>query len=254
MDNNSEGQTIQAVENASNIIDYLAEHGAVGAAELGESMDIPQSTAFIYLKSLYECGYLTKTNGEYRLALRFLERGARVRREYDIYNIGKEEIDKLGETTGEVANLGVEEEGLRVLMYSSEGSDAVYDDSITGNHTHMHLVSLGKAILSAMTEDRVTEIINRYGLPQATQHTITDREELWTEIERINEQGYAVEDEEHWEDIRAVAVPICLDSTVHGAISVSGPKTRFDEERIGELSDRLYETKNIIELRLEHYQ
>ena len=254
MINNNKGQTIQAVEISSKIVGFIEEYGAVGPTELSQHLEMPKSTAFIYLKTLHECGYLTKSNGQYRLALRFLEMGARARRDFDVYNVAKEEINQLADATGEVANLGVEEEGYRVLLYKSEGGEAVYDDAIVGDHTYLHWVSLGKAMLSRMSESRIDDVVDRHGLPGATEHTIVDRESLDEELTRIADRGYALEDEEHWENIRAVAVPIVLESAVHGAISVSGPKTRFDEDRIMEIVDQLHETKNVIELRLEHYQ
>lgn len=253
MGSDGEGQTLQAIMRASNIIGYIEENGGIGATELSENIDIPKSTAFIYLKTLHECGYLTNSNGQYRLSLKFLEKGARARRELDIYNVAKSEIDQLAENTGEVANLGVMQGGLRVLIYKSEGSEAVYDDALTGNHTYPHWVSLGKAMLSCMSDSHVDEIVDMHGLPQATENTIIEREALKEELDRIADRGYALEDEEHWEKIRAVAVPIIFDSAVQGAISITGPTTRFDENRIEELVDMLYQTKNIIELRLEHY-
>jgi DNA-binding IclR family transcriptional regulator len=105
-----------------------------------------------------------------------------------------------------------------------------------------------------MSDSHIDEIVDIHGLPQATENTIIEREALKKELDRIADRGYALEDEEHWENIRAVAVPIIFDSAVQGAISITGPTTRFDESRIEELVDMLHRTKNIIELRLEHYQ
>lgn len=141
-----------------------------------------------------------------------------------------------------------------MLLYKTEGRDAIYDNANTGEFTNMHWTSLGKALLAHQSEDRIEEIIDRYGLPQATEKTLTTPEALHAELQEIREQGYAIEDEEHWENIRAIAVPTFQDNEIAGAISVSGPKTRFSDDRLQEeLLDCLQNKANVIELKLEHY-
>lgn len=250
----NKGQTLKGVETAFKIVGHLRKTGPTTVTELSNTLDLPKSTAHIYLKTMYESGYLRKTDCEYRLSLRFLDHGAAVRSGFDIYDIAKPEIDALASETGEVANLGVEEDGQRVLLYKTEGNDALYDNAHTGEFTHMHWTSLGKALLAHQPEEEILEIIDEYGLPQSTEATFTEPTALLDELADIREQGYALEDEEHWENIRAVAIPILDDERALGAISVSGPVTRFSDERAeGELLEALQKTANVIELKLKHY-
>lgn len=255
MAKNGTGQTLQGVERAFNIVGYLARSGPSTVTDVAEAFDIPTSTAHIHLKTMYEAGYLHQSSDDtYRLSLRFLEHGTVVRRRFEIFEVAHQEIQSLANETGEVASVGVEEGGKRVLLYKSEGGDAVYDDAVTGEFTHLHWVSLGKAILAYLPRERVDAIVEEHGLPGATEHTITDVDGLDDELERVREDGYAVEDEEHRENIRAVAVPIRREGEPLGAIAVSGPKTRFDDERIeNELVEKLRNRANVIELRVEHY-
>lgn len=249
------GQTLQGVGRAFKIIRFLSRSGQSTVTDVANQFDIPTSTAHIHLKTMYEAGYLHRSSdASYRLSLRFLEHGAVVRRRFEIYGGAHQEVRSIANETGEVASLGVEEDGKRVLLYKSEGGDAVYDDAVTGEFTHLHWVSLGKAILAYLPEDRVKEIVENHGLPGATEHTITDVDELHRELEQVREDGYAVEDEEHRENIRAVSVPIRREGEPLGAISVSGPKSRFDDTRIEEdLVETLQDRANVIELRLKHY-
>lgn len=254
MSEDSEGQTLQGVHRAFKIVRHLRESGPTTVTGLADAFDLPKSTAHIHLKTMNEAGYLYKEDGEYRLSLHFLDHGAAVRREFDLYDVAKQEIKNLAAETGEVANIGVEEGGKRVLLYKAEGGDAIYDNAHTGEYTNMHWTSLGKALLANLPRDRAAEIVDQHGLPPATEHTFTEREALYEELDRIRQQGYAIEDEEHWENIRAVAVPVLKDDALVGAISVSGPKTRFSYERIeDELLKALRDKDNIIELKLKHY-
>uniref|UniRef100_UPI003EB6AA54 IclR family transcriptional regulator domain-containing protein n=1 Tax=Halarchaeum sp. P4 TaxID=3421639 RepID=UPI003EB6AA54 len=80
--------------------------------------------------------------------------------------------------------------------------------------------------------------------------TITDEEELFAELERTRERGYAIDDEERLPGLRCVAAPVLGDAGgVLGAVSIAGPTNRFRGERFEvDLPERLLETVNIIEL------
>jgi DNA-binding IclR family transcriptional regulator len=99
----------------------------------------------------------------------------------------------------------------------------------------MHWSALGKVILASLSEERVRKILEQHGLPAATENTICDESELFEELDRIDEQGYALEDEEREYSMRAVAVAIISKSgNPIGSLSISGPKDRFHENRIKE--------------------
>lgn len=247
---NKSGKTVGAVERAFSVIASLRETGAMTVSELARTMDIPTSTAHVHLKTLHSLGYVVKEDGAYRLSFRFLRDGGTVRQRRHIYRSGREEIDALATETGEVANLGVEENGQRVLLYQSEGSEAVYDNAPTGEYTNMHWTALGKSLLAHLPPTRVDEIIETHGLTVTTKRTIATREELSAELDAIRDRGYALEDEERRTGIRSVAVPLRVDDRTIGAISIAGPKNRLNDERIDDvLLEELYDAANVITVR-----
>jgi DNA-binding IclR family transcriptional regulator len=247
------GKTIKAVERAFSIIQCLRESGGMTVSEVSEACDLPTSTAHLHLKTLTSIGYIVKNENEYRPGFRFLRDGIELRQQSHIYSISRDEVDSLATTTGEVANLGIEEDGQRVLLYQSEGTEAVYDNTPAGEYTNMHWTALGKAILAHLSDNYAQEIIDMYGLPAQTAQTITDQDTLETELERIRTQKYAIENEERRDGIRSTAVPIVVDGDVVGALSLTGPKNRFTDQRIEqELSSLLQESANIIEVKYEY--
>lgn len=253
-DTDDTGQ-LESVRRAFDILELIDESDGIGVSELAKKADLPKSTAHVYLKTLSETGFVMNDNGTYRLSLRFLEFGGRVRQKHSLFHAAKEEIEDLSERTGEVASLGVEEDGQRVLLYKSEGENAVYDKTQTGERTNLHWTALGKAILAFLPTDRINRVIERYGLPELTENTITMRSELFNELETIREQGYSIEDEERRIGMRSVGVPIFSENgDVLGSISLTGPKSRFSDERIeSELVDEIQNAVNVIEIKYEHY-
>jgi DNA-binding IclR family transcriptional regulator len=234
-DREKETQTLNTVTTAFKIVEQLEERESLRVKELAEFLDASRSKAYIYLNTLRELGFVVKHDNSYRLSYRWLEKGGIVRRQRELFDISVSEVDKLADQTGELANLGTEENGQRVLVYNSKGDDAVSDETSIGEHTYMHWSALGKVILASLSEERVRKILEQHGLPAATENTICDESELFEELDRIDEQGYALEDEEREYSMRAVAVAIISKSgNPIGSLSISGPKDRFHENRIKE--------------------
>lgn len=249
---------VTAVHKTFTILEYLHDHSRSTVTKLAEQLDMPASTVTVHLQTLNDLGYVIRADdGTYRLSLRFLEYGGQTRNDHDVYLAAHSQIDKLSRKTEEVATMGVEEGGRRVLLYRTEPVEGISDNALVGEHTKLHWTALGKALLSRMTDDEIVSIAERHGLPAATENTITDIEALLAEINTVRERGYSVEDEERVEGIRSVAVPIRNLGPENGpaAISVAGPKHRFTDERIEtDLVDTLYDVENVIELQCNHYR
>lgn len=248
--NDEGGKRVKSVQRAFRIIDVLRDTHGMKIAEVAETLNLPISTAHVHLKTLESVGYVVNDENGYRLGLRFLRDGITVRESRSIYHVGRSEIDELAEATSEVANLGVEEGGMRVILYQAEGSDAVYDNASIGEYANMHCTALGKAMLAMQPRTYVELVLDRYGLPRMTDSTVTTPDALFAELTEIVERGYALEDEERRVGIRSLAVPIGVNDELVGALSLSGPKKRFNDGRIqDELLPALQSAKNVIEVK-----
>lgn len=236
------------------IINVLHEHETVGVTELADRLDIAKSTAHYHLDTLCEVGFAVQEGKEYRLSLRFLRIGELTKRRVPIYEIAKQEVNKMAEQTDELAILAVEEQGLGVYLHKAVGENAIDIDAPIGRFAHLHNRAYGKAILAYLDEPRVKAILSEHGLPQTSAQTITDREELFNELEDIRSQGFAINKEESIDGIHGVAVPI-LDNTgsVLGGISLAGPSKRMETKNMtSEYADLLSRARNVIELNVQN--
>lgn len=252
----TEKNRIQAVENAFEIVEEIQAANGCSVRDVGNKLDLPRSTAYIYIKTLEDMGYLRKSDGEYYVGIKFLKHGGHARHNADIYQIARQEVDKLANKAQSVATIGCEDDGLRVLLYRTESGDAVSDNPATGEYTKMHWTALGKALLSQKSNKEIKKIVERYGLPKATENTHTEIESLLKDIEEIRARGYAIGDEERSIGVKSIAMPtnISDDRFGHTAISIAGPTSRFKEYKIkNKFSTLIQETINIIQLKEEHY-
>jgi DNA-binding IclR family transcriptional regulator len=86
-----------------------------------------------------------------------------------------------------------------------------------------------------------------------TANTVTDRERLQMRLEPIRDRGVSFDDVKRIEGLRCVAAPIKTDEAVLGAISVSGPKKRIDDETFRTtLPEIVRNTAHVIEINATH--
>ncbi|WP_101296822.1 IclR family transcriptional regulator [Halegenticoccus soli] len=236
------------------LLEELKRRNEATVTELTDAFDLSKSSIHNYLTTLERDGYVVKDGNSYRIGLRFLDLGGRARQRERIYDIARDEVTALAEETGELSNLLVEEHGKGVYLHRAHGADAVKTDSYIGQRVHLHNTALGKAILAYLPRHRVNEIIDRHGLPATTENTITDRGELLDHLEEVREEGVAFDDEARVKGLRCVAVPIVNnDDTIEGAISVSGPTSRFRRQRFREeFPTKLKRVANVIELNITY--
>ena len=97
----------------------------------------------------------------------------------------------------------------------------------------MHCTAVGKALLAGISSAEIDDILRRRGLQPMTRKTITTPGELKAELEVIRNRGYAIDDEEHEEGVRCVAVAVRdYSQRPVAAISVSGPTFRVTPEKV----------------------
>jgi DNA-binding IclR family transcriptional regulator len=245
---------VKAAKTTFQIIDALREIEGAGVSELAERLDKPTSTIHDHLRTLENEEYLVSADGDYYIGTRFLGIGEQARARQKVYDVAREELDGLADETGEHTNLMIEEHGRGIFLYKSRGPDAVQLDTHAGMRVPLQTTALGKSILANRPREETEAILDRHGLPQVTEKTITDRGELFDQLGEIADRGYAYDDEERVRGMRCVATPITdREGRAIAAISVSGPKSRMRGERFEqEIPDMLSRSANVIEVNLTY--
>jgi DNA-binding IclR family transcriptional regulator len=249
---------VKSLRRANRLIETLVEVETASVSELAEKLNMPLSTAYDYVSTLESIGYITRlSDGHYRVSVRFLEIGNEVRHRYDLYTIAEPELHKLASETGEYAFLMIEEGNLGAILSMKQGDKASspkIHQTYAGTRTRLNTTATGKAILSKLPEERARSIVDEYGLSSKTRNTITDPSELFEELKRTREVGYAIDNEERFEGMRGIGVPVVSkpDDTV-AAVGLYGPANRLTDTVLHkELSERILEIANVVEVSLTY--
>lgn len=252
--NHEPSAPVKSIHTTTRVLEAVERLDGGGVTELAAELGIAKSTVHDHLKTLEAEEFVVSEDGEYRIGLRFLDFGGRARQRNKLYTVAKPQIEELASITGELANLVVEEHGWGVYLAVERGENAVAIDTYVGKREHLHSTAAGKAILAHLPTERVEAIVERRGLPGHTTDTLTSREALFERLDTIRERRFAFDREENLPGLRCVAAPITSDDgAVLGGISVSGPTSRLEGDRLEhELSDQITRISNIIEINVTY--
>lgn len=245
---------VRSVQTSLEITKGLEELQGATITELADHLDIPTTTVFNHLKTLESEEFVVKEGDSYQLGLRYLELGVCSRAQHVLFEHARPEVIELAQKTGELSGISTEEYGQGVFLFITEGENAVRIDTQTGMRVYLHTFALGKAIMAFTPEDRVEEILDRYGMPAMTPNTLTDRAALFDELETIRNEYVAFDDEERVKGLRTVAAPILTDDEeALGAISVAAPTSRMKNERFREeIPELVKNAANVVELNIRY--
>lgn len=245
---------VKSVHTATRVLEALERLNGAGVTTVANELDIAKSTVHDHLKTLETEEFVVKEGETYRIGLRFLDFGGSARIKNELYRVAKPQIEELASITGELANLVIEEHGWGVYLAVERGENSVSIDSYVGKREHLHSTAVGKAMLAQLPRDQVKAIIGKRGLPGHTDATITDADTLFERLDSIRDQRFAFDHEEHRAGLSCVAAPITTEEgNVLGGISVSGPTSRLEGERLEhELADQITRISNIIEINVTY--
>ena len=85
------------------------------------------------------------------------------------------------------------EEGEVMYLAKEESSQTIRMCSYVGKRALLHCTALGKVLLAYLPEEERRKILEQKCLPRLTEKTITDKEELEKELNRIKKQGFALD-------------------------------------------------------------
>lgn len=129
--------------------------------------------------------------------------------------------------TGETAYACGWVEGRIAVLASARGRSPVQAAEVPHGYSgHAHARAAGKLLLALSSAARRAEYLDANPLIALTTKTITARDELDDELERVVQQGYAVDNEEFHDGLCCLAVPV--EGLGSGfALVISVPAERF---------------------------
>lgn len=223
-------QSNAAAVRAFRVLETLAEaNRPLALAELVEALGLPKQTVHRILGQLTDAWLVTRGAND-----RLYECSPRVR------SLAVNVLMHAGPAAARHALLeelvGKIGEACNLTMLS--GNDIVYVDRVEsrspwrsqlkpGSHVPLHCSASGKMLLSFLPKERRERMIETLPLRAYSNHTITDRDALRKELATTRRRMLAINDQEHFPGLVAIAVPVMLArDRACAAIAVQAPVAR----------------------------
>jgi IclR family transcriptional regulator, KDG regulon repressor len=208
--------------------------------QISKITSYPKTTVFRMLCSLEKFGYIKRKYSsrelEFGLGWSFLEKGQLVADQIDLREISKQDMIDLRDETE-----------LSVQLAIREGTDAVYIEQFPslkpiriypeiGRRAPLYSAACPRVLLAFAPKHERNSILDQFNYKHFTSNTITNKEGLINELDKIVLNGYAISRGELHEGTLAVAVPIYSNrNNVIASLSLIGLEKEFIMENIREL-------------------
>lgn len=215
---------VRALERGLKLIDAFGEHGWLGPTELARHTGIDRSTIYRLLSTLERSGFVVRhpQHPKYFLSSKFHGLGVSIQARDQLVVIASDPLNELVSKINWPSDFGVLEGGRLLIAGSNHPMTTMtFYRSLIGHTRRVMGSALGRAILSAMSEDQratALESIKLLGGQDAAD--VSDEDAVGQMIEATNRRGYALSVGEAVPNVAAIALPVVTKLGVAGAVNI----------------------------------
>ena len=215
----------------------------ITAATVSRELGMNAITAHRFLKTLERVGALVAVSkGTFRLGFTLVDLGDRVANRSGLARTLQPILDAVTSDVGEASMATVLSADMVVCIAHAHSGRSLSVDIRVGTRLDAYCTAHGKLWLSSLRESELTRYLDTVPLDRQSERTIVDPDRLRNELERVRRQGFAVNDGEREEGIRAIAVPLFTRTgRMVTGLSVFGPSFRMTDDVMEKSLQRLRE-------------
>jgi DNA-binding IclR family transcriptional regulator len=243
-----------AVERALAMLEAVAqEPEGLSNAEISRKLQIPKSSASYILRTLETQGYLTRAEqtGKYRVGLKVLSLSRGALSGIDVREVALPIMRHLVEKTNLTCHLAILDGPDAVYIEKVEPTGFIRMDTWVGRRMRVHATSVGKALVAHIPRERLEKIIADSGMEKRTAKTITTLPRLVKDLDKVREQGYAVDDEENNIGARCLGAPIFTqDGSIEASLGLSGTINQVNSHTMPRIIEHLKDAARHVSMQL----
>ncbi len=206
--------------------------------EIQQRTELPASTVQRLVTNMVAHGFLDRDDDQVRIGVRMAYWAGAAAKDVDVLEVVNPVLKTLRDETGETACLFRAEGTQRVCIAVAGTHHALRREMSVGRIAPITVGSSGRVLLA--WNPGLAERVLLDELPQLTDSTVTDRDELRDLIKHTRSEGYAITVGERIDGASGLAAPV-FDSAsdLMGALMIQGPTLRMPYEKCVEWVDLL---------------
>jgi IclR family pca regulon transcriptional regulator len=225
----SRSDFVQSLERGLAVIRaFDAEHRDLRLSDVAASTGLTRAAARRFLLTLVELGYVRLEDGRFSLRPRVLDLGYAYLSSLSFAEIAQPHMEALVHELNESSSVSVLDDTDIVYVVRVPTRRIMTITLAVGTRLPAFVTSMGRVLLAALPPEQLEERLAEIELHKYTQRTITSKQALREELQKVAHDGYAMVDQELEEGLRSIAVPIRDAAGSVAALNVSVHASRTD--------------------------
>ncbi|WP_208280409.1 IclR family transcriptional regulator [Massilia oculi] len=231
--------TVQSLAKGFKVLQaFTAQEPELTMAEVARRADMDNATAFRFLNTLVNLGYVDKVDNSrlFRLSLKVLDLGFHAIARSDLRTHARPILRGLVGEVNEAASIGVLDGSS--VMYAERvqaGLTQLGVDVRIGSRVPAYSTAVGQAILAWLPRETQAKVLAGQPMIKLTDTTITEMDALLARLDHVRDIGYALSNQETVTGLYVLAVPVFdIDGMPVAALSVAAPVHRGTLEQFKE--------------------
>ncbi|WCB91791.1 HTH-type transcriptional regulator XynR [Baekduia alba] len=234
---------IDSVDRALSLILAFEDRESITITEAGKFLGVSRSTAFRLLNVLEHREFVRQDprTKVFHSGPALLRVGLSAVQRSDIRTALRSTLEEIVREVGETAHLVVLQRNDAFYIDCVEGSSMVRATPRVGTVLPAHVSAAGKVLLANLPPARLDDLLANE-LVGVTKRSKTSAAGVRRELAKVRKRGWALNDGESEEGLRAVAVLISAEDNgtgVDAAITLAGPAQRLTDERIETVAETM---------------
>ncbi|MEO0545852.1 MAG: IclR family transcriptional regulator [Pseudomonadota bacterium] len=203
--------------------------------EINAQIGLPKQSIHRLCQTLLEEGFLIKDTSGKRLcpAPRTVRLAKGLLAARELEHARRNILQHLSQATGETVNYVLPDVGGMTYLDRVETDWAFRIELPIGSQVPFHCTASGKCYLASLDLKNLDRVLETMPRASRTANTITEPSALRKELYKIRAQGFALDMEELFDGMVALAVPVVSpEGQFQAAVAFHGPTQRLNEDKL----------------------
>lgn len=231
-----QGDFVQSLERGLAVINsFSRDHPSQTLSEVAERTGLTRATSRRILLTLAELGYVDQKGRAFALTPRVLDLGYSFLSSFHVVEVAQPSMERLVDEVHESSSMTVLD-GPQIVYVARVPTTRIMTIALAlGSRLPAYPTSMGRVLLSGLTDPQLDSYIDDTELKALTPHTITSSRRFRSVVRAVRSEGFALVDQELEEGVRSIAAPIHNGrGDVVAAMNLSCHASRVTVERMHE--------------------
>ncbi len=254
--NNQTGYQAPAVQKAFQLLTFVSKSDkGVGISDIAKSLGFSKGTTSGLVQALMKLNVLNRAQGKkYFLGPAMIELSLSAWNYLKLNKVAQPLLEELRDLTGETIYLGAHSHDRSFIIATADATKPIKITSPPGTTIPLLAGAAGKVFLALMEDEQCAELIKIHGLPKFTPQSITSKKKYMKELQKVREQGYALDNEEYIPGVKAIGASIGNIRGLPLAVWIVGFANAIGDKEIDRMTVIIKEYAGKLKLSLDNYK